>query len=58
MAGLLSAIPEIHIPELPSALRPPEGTVSSKSSFRVLFLDDELRITKGDRGELRVFVRT
>lgn len=58
MAGLLSAIPEIQIPELPEALRPPKKDMSPKFSFRVLYLDEDVRITKGDRGELRVFLRT
>lgn len=58
VAGLLSAIPEIQIPELPEALRPPERKQSPKFSFRVTYLDEDVRITKGDRGELRVFLRT
>jgi hypothetical protein len=27
------------------------------SSFRITFLDREMRITRGDRGELRVYAR-
>ena len=51
-------MPEIHLPELPQALRPPKPSSEPKFSFRVTYLDEDLRITKGDRGELRVFLRT
>jgi PAP_fibrillin len=33
----------------------PEGLRAA--SFRVTFLDDEMRVTRGDRSELRVFRR-
>ena len=56
LGGILSAIPEISLPELPEGLRPPRGPRGGR--FRVAYLDDNMRITKGDRGEVRVFVRT
>jgi len=30
----------------------------NSSSFDVVYLDETLRVTRADRGELRVFVRT
>ena len=54
MAGILSNVPQISLPELPEQLQPR----SRSARFTVAYLDDDLRITKGDRGEIRVFVRT
>ncbi len=56
VAGVLSAIPEIRLPEIPEAIRPPQA--SRSSTFRIIYLDDDLRISRGDRGETRVFIRT
>ena len=44
------------IPELPEPLRP--SRQARTSTFDVLYLDDDVRITRGSRGELRIFVRT
>ena len=44
------------LPQLPSNLRP--SRERRTSTFETLFLDDDLRITRGRRGELRVFVKT
>lgn len=52
--GNLSQIPPLEIPQLPDALRP--STNRGSGDFDVTYLDSDLRITRGDRGELRVFV--
>ncbi|KAK6122731.1 hypothetical protein DH2020_019797 [Rehmannia glutinosa] len=52
--GNLSQLPPLDIPRLPDALRPPSNTGSGE--FEVTYLDSDTRITRGDRGELRVFV--
>ena len=55
VGGILGRLPELTLPQLPAPFRPPARTRSS--SFEVLFLDEGLRITRGDRGELRIFTR-
>ncbi|KAK3015936.1 hypothetical protein RJ639_005751 [Escallonia herrerae] len=52
--GNLSQLPPLEVPQLPEALRPPTNRGSGE--FEVTFLDWDTRITRGDRGELRVFV--
>ncbi|XP_052189686.1 plastid-lipid-associated protein 6, chloroplastic isoform X2 [Diospyros lotus] len=52
--GNLSQLPPLEIPRLPDALRPPSNTRSG--DFEVTYMDSDTRITRGDRGELRVFV--
>lgn len=52
--GNLSQLPPLEVPRLPDALRPPSNTGSGE--FEVTYLDADTRITRGDRGELRVFV--
>jgi PAP_fibrillin len=52
--GVLGRLPALTL-ALPGFLQPPKDTRSS--NFRVLYLDDDLRVTRGDRGELRVFTR-
>lgn len=52
--GNLSQLPPLEIPKLPDALRPP--TNRGTGEFEVTYLDSDTRITRGDRGELRVFV--
>jgi hypothetical protein len=54
--GILGRLPEISLPQLPDGLRPPEA--SRESTFDVLYMDDDTRISRGTRGELRVFVKT
>ena len=49
-------LPEIMLPQLPEPLKP--SRQQRTSSFDVLFLDSDLRITRGSRGELRIFVKT
>ncbi|KAL5542299.1 hypothetical protein UlMin_010009 [Ulmus minor] len=52
--GNLSQLPPLEIPRLPDALRPPSNPGSGE--FEVTYLDEDTRITRGDRAELRVFV--
>ncbi|KAL6978162.1 Plastid-lipid-associated protein 6, chloroplastic [Sarracenia purpurea var. burkii] len=52
--GNLSQLPPLEIPRIPDALRPPSNTGSGE--FEVTYVDSDTRITRGDRGELRVFV--
>ncbi|XWS53787.1 hypothetical protein CRYUN_Cryun10bG0030400 [Craigia yunnanensis] len=52
--GNLSQLPPLEVPRIPDALRPPSNTGSGE--FEVTFVDADTRITRGDRGELRVFV--
>ncbi|XP_027365818.1 plastid-lipid-associated protein 6, chloroplastic [Abrus precatorius] len=53
-AGNLSQLPPLEVPRIPDALRPPSNTGSGE--FEITYLDNDTRITRGDRGELRVFV--
>ncbi|KAI4318059.1 hypothetical protein L6164_025868 [Bauhinia variegata] len=52
--GNLSQLPPLEIPQIPDALRRPSNPGSG--DFEVTYLDADTRITRGDRGELRVFV--
>lgn len=52
--GNLSQLPPLDIPRLPDGLRPPSNPGTGE--FEVTYLDSDTRITRGDRGELRVFV--
>ncbi|OVA02357.1 Plastid lipid-associated protein/fibrillin conserved domain [Macleaya cordata] len=52
--GNLSQLPLLELPRIPDALRPPSNTGSGE--FEVTYIDADTRITRGDRGELRVFV--
>uniref|UniRef100_A0A1D1XIP2 Putative plastid-lipid-associated protein 6, chloroplastic n=1 Tax=Anthurium amnicola TaxID=1678845 RepID=A0A1D1XIP2_9ARAE len=54
--GSLSQLPPLDLPRLPDALRPPSNT--GRGEFEVTYVDDVIRITRGDREELRVFVIT
>lgn len=51
--GNLSQLPPLEIPRLPDTLRPPR---TGSGEFEVTYLDSDMRITRGDRAELRVFV--
>uniref|UniRef100_A0ACD5X350 Uncharacterized protein n=1 Tax=Avena sativa TaxID=4498 RepID=A0ACD5X350_AVESA len=53
--GNLSQLPLLEVPRLPDNLRPPTSNTGS-GEFEVTYLDDDTRVTRGDRGELRVFV--
>lgn len=56
---LLGFNPELDIPELtqslPEQIRPPSSTRSG--TFSTIFIDEHLRVTRGDRRELRVYGR-
>ncbi|GAV77452.1 PAP_fibrillin domain-containing protein [Cephalotus follicularis] len=52
--GNLSQLPPLELPRIPDQLRPSSNTGSGE--FEVTYLDADTRITRGDRGELRVFV--
>lgn len=52
--GNLAQLPPLEVPRIPDALRPPSNTGSGE--FEVTYIDSDTRITRGDRGELRVFV--
>ncbi|XP_010488397.1 PREDICTED: probable plastid-lipid-associated protein 6, chloroplastic [Camelina sativa] len=53
-SGNLSQIPPFDIPRLPDSFRPSSNP--GTGDFEVTYVDDSMRITRGDRGELRVFV--
>lgn len=56
IGGWLDSVPQFATPELPETLRP--STAGARgATFDVTFLDERMRITRGDRGELRVFLR-
>ncbi|GAQ81022.1 plastid-lipid associated protein PAP [Klebsormidium nitens] len=49
-------VPEFTLPSLPDFLR--SGTRDARSSsFATTFVDDQVRISRGDRKELRIFVK-
>lgn len=52
--GILSQLPPFEVPRIPDQLRPPSNTGSGE--FEVTYIDSDTRVTRGDRGELRVFV--
>ncbi|KAL8162793.1 hypothetical protein V2J09_014282 [Rumex salicifolius] len=52
--GNLSQLPPLDLPRVPDSMRPPSNTGSGE--FEVTYFDSDTRITRGDRGELRVFV--
>ncbi|KAK7268839.1 hypothetical protein RIF29_21548 [Crotalaria pallida] len=53
--GTLSQLPPLEVPRLPDGLRPPSNNTGS-GEFEVTYVDSDTRVTRGDRGELRVFV--
>ncbi|GLC59065.1 hypothetical protein PLESTB_001439700 [Pleodorina starrii] len=54
-SDLFAQLPRLEAPSLPEPLRPPKFLRSA--TFEVTFLDETMRITRGDRGELRVYLR-
>ncbi|KAG6732495.1 hypothetical protein I3842_01G181300 [Carya illinoinensis] len=52
--GSLSQLPPLELPQIPDALR--RASNRGSGEFEVTYLDEDTRITRGDRGELRVFV--
>ena len=56
LSGLLGSLPALSLPAgLPAPLRP--SASQRTSAFDVLYLDGDLRVTRGERGELRVFCK-
>lgn len=58
VGGALKGVRPLSPPQLPevlSFLRPPASLRSG--SFQTTFVDGEARISRGDRGELRIFIR-
>ncbi|PNX73938.1 putative plastid-lipid-associated protein chloroplastic-like [Trifolium pratense] len=53
--GNLSQLPPLEVPRIPDALRPPTNNTGT-GDFEITYLDSDTRVTRGDRGELRVFV--
>ncbi|CAN6363287.1 unnamed protein product [Urochloa humidicola] len=53
--GSLAQLPPLEVPRIPDNLRPPASNTGS-GEFEVTYLDGDTRVTRGDRGELRVFV--
>jgi len=53
--GNLSQLPMLEVPRIPNNLRPPTSNTGS-GEFEVTYIDEDTRITRGDKGELRVFV--
>lgn len=51
----INSWPQLSTPEVPEFLRPPRDMRAA--TFDVVFLDDEMRVTRGDRGELRMFLK-
>ncbi|KAI4369710.1 hypothetical protein MLD38_018124 [Melastoma candidum] len=51
--GNLAQLPLLEVPRIPDSLRPQNP---GSGEFEVTYLDSDLRITRGDRSELRVFV--
>lgn len=49
-------LPELMLPQLPEFLKP--SRQQRTSSFDVLYLDSDMRIIRGSRGELRIFIKT
>lgn len=56
IGGWLDSLPQFATPMLPESLRPVTAPARG-ATFDVTFLDEKMRITRGDRGELRVFVK-
>lgn len=55
LQGWLDNLPTFSVPKLPEFLQAPKGVRSAR--FDVVFLDESMRITRGDRDELRVFLK-
>lgn len=52
--GNLSQLPPLEVPRIPDAIRPPSNPGTGE--FDVVYVDSDMRVTRGDRGEVRVFV--
>jgi hypothetical protein len=56
LGAWLDSLPEVATPPLPEALRP-RAKGARGAAFDVTFLDEGMRVTRGDRGEVRVFLK-
>jgi len=54
-SSLFTSLPRLDFPSLPDVLKPPRFLRSAK--FDVTFMDSMMRITRGDRGELRIYLK-
>ncbi|KAF4349318.1 hypothetical protein G4B88_003150 [Cannabis sativa] len=54
--GNLSQLPPLELPRIPDVLRGQSNSSPGSGEFEVTYMDDDMRVTRGDRGELRVFV--
>uniref|UniRef100_A0A803Q6H4 Kinesin motor domain-containing protein n=1 Tax=Cannabis sativa TaxID=3483 RepID=A0A803Q6H4_CANSA len=54
--GNLSQLPPLELPRIPDVLRGQSNSSPGSGEFEVTYMDDNMRVTRGDRGELRVFV--
>ncbi|CAK8572096.1 unnamed protein product [Lathyrus sativus] len=52
--GNFSQFPPLEVPQIPESIRPKSNR--GNGDFEVTYLDADTRVTRGDRGELRVFV--
>lgn len=53
--GVFKNVPPFSAPELPEFLRPPPQFRSA--TFSTSYVDEDFRVSRGDRGELRVYVK-
>jgi trans-2-enoyl-CoA reductase len=56
IAGWLDSLPQAATPQLPEWLRR-SSAVARGATFDVTFLDSKMRVTRGDRAELRIFLK-
>ena len=58
VGGWLSNLPQFSTPQLPEAIRSISPLADARgATFDVSYLDATMRVTRGDRGELRVFLK-
>eukprot|EP01023_Acetabularia_acetabulum_P017671 TRINITY_DN1885_c0_g2_i2.p3 TRINITY_DN1885_c0_g2~~TRINITY_DN1885_c0_g2_i2.p3 ORF type:complete len:303 (-),score=23.81 TRINITY_DN1885_c0_g2_i2:1593-2501(-) len=51
--GFFDTLPTFELPEIPQFFQ----SQLRSATFEVVYLDDDIRITRGDRGELRIYAR-
>ncbi|KAL3675819.1 hypothetical protein R1sor_025767 [Riccia sorocarpa] len=55
--GTFAQLPPFDVPKLPEFLRPRNNCGAETGEFETTYLDNDFRISRGDRGELRIFVK-
>ncbi|KAL3675846.1 hypothetical protein R1sor_025794 [Riccia sorocarpa] len=55
--GTFGQLPQFDVPKLPEFLRPRNNSGAGTGEFETTYLDNDFRISRGDRGELRIFVK-